>query len=271
MRGSIRRGVAVAGIVAMCVSATGINAVAATGPASITGTVRVGGTGAPVGDMAVELFDFEKQVVDPPFGNGRPFYAPTFVRSVHTASDGTYAFTALPAPNSYGYLVCFDPVFEYPYQPTCYLNQLGYDPFPDPLGFNQIPPGTTAIHVAAGHHASGIDANMVDLSVLNDQTAGAISGKVTQTLLGIPLRGVQVHALTPSGQIAGEGLTDGKGNYTVTYLPASATGYTMCFDGSSASGGISLGAYRSGCAASRIAVTAGATTQNVNATLAASP
>ena len=269
MHGRTKRSLAVLGIIAVVAAgANAMQAAAAPATASIAGTALVGGTGAPVGGLTVELYHFEKRVLYPPFGNGRPFYAPSYIESVQTAGDGTYAFTALPASDSRGYLVCFDPVFTFSYQPACYLNQVGYDPFPNPLGLVQVPPGTTPIHVAAGHRADGIDANMVDLAVLNEQTAGTVAGKVTQTLFGIPLRGVKVHAMTPSGQIAGEGLTDGAGNYTVGFLPA-GSGYTICFDGSSATGGVSLGAYKSACLPGKVTVTAGATTQNVNESLAA--
>jgi hypothetical protein len=155
----------------------------AVGTASITGTVREAGTGVPVGGVSVELFKEITRTLGPPFGNGKPFKTPGFVKSVQTGADGTYALTNLDASDAAGYWVCFN-TFGVPYEPQCYLDELGYNPFPNPLGLIDVPAHATRVQVAAGQHVARIDASLFDFAVLNPATAGTIAGKVTQTVLG---------------------------------------------------------------------------------------
>jgi hypothetical protein len=251
--------------------AVALGAIAAAGPASgagtasITGTVREAGTGTPVSGISVDLYRQVTRTLGPPFGNGKPFKTYGYVTSVPTGADGRYTLSGLAASDSVGYWVCFN-TFGFPYEPACYLDQLGYYPFPDPLGLVQLPSDANTVHVATGQHVTGIDASLVAPSALDPATAGAVAGRVTQTVFGLPLNHVRVTLFNPSGNVVTEALTGTNGTYGLIFVPA-GVGYRVCFNGSSARGGLSLGGYTSSCRAASVSVVAGATTANVNAQL----
>ena len=248
------------------VAGAGQAAGAATATASISGTVRVAGTGVPIAGLSVDLFKEVTRRLGPPFGNGKPFKAPGYVTSVLTAPDGTYTLSGLPASDASGYWVCFS-TFGFPYQPNCFLDELGYDPFPDPLGLFQIPQYAARVHVASGQHVTGVDAHLIDLTVLNASNAGTITGKVTQTVLGRPLNQVRVTVRDAAGTVATEAMTRPNGTYVLVFVPA-GPGYRVCFNGAGARGGVSLHGYTSRCRLVPVNVAAGAITPNVNAQLA---
>jgi hypothetical protein len=236
--------------------------------ASISGTVREAGTGAPVAGVSVDLYRQVTRTLDPPFGNGRPFKTPGYVTSVETAANGTYTLSGLAASDAVGYWVCFG-THGLAYQPACYLDELGYDPFPDPLGLVQLPAAATPVHVSAGQHVTRIDASLIDFSVFNSATTGTVAGQVTQTVFGRPLKQVRVTVYGPGGIVLTEAMTGANGSYQLVFVPAGA-GYHVCFDGSGAKGGLSLRGYTTSCRAASVAVVAGMTTANINAQLAGS-
>lgn len=253
------------------------------GTASISGTVLVAGTGAPLGGVGVDLI---RTMSVNAFGHVTK--GPGIVTSTTTAADGTYAFTGLPASDAKGYWVCFDDfLFPAPlggYADQCYQDVGPYGPFPDPFGFVQVPPNATTVQLGAGHHVSGIDANMVDPEVDNSETAGSIAGKVTQNAVGLSLKGVRIYAFDAAGDVVGEGLTNGGGAYQVNNVFASSAGYAVCADGSTGRKGLSLHAYGKKCfqaakwtggtvpaGAVLVPVTAGATTSGIDLTVAATP
>ena len=180
---------------------------------------------------------------------------PALVTFTYTSTSGTYAFTGLPASDHYW--VCFDTQFINgyttpappgplrAYQDNCYLNRPGFNPQPDLAGFYPWPPtpGSTPIQVANGQQVTGIDASLVNPAVTNPANAGSISGKVTQSMTGQPLRGATVVVFNPFGKVVGETLTGGQGKYTVTNVLAARFSYTVCVNGSAATGGTGLHGY----------------------------
>jgi hypothetical protein len=236
--------------------------------ASISGTVREAGTAAPVAGASVDLYREITRTLGPPFGNGKPFKTYGYVTSVQSGADGTYTLSGLPASDAAGYWVCFG-TFGIPYEPECYLDELGYNPFPNPLGLVDVPPNASRVHVGAGQHVGRIDASLVDFAVLNQATAGTIAGKVTQTVLGLPLKQVRVTVYNTSGRVVTEAMTAANGAYRLVFV-AAGPGYRVCFDGSGARGGVSLHGYVSRCRLVPVTVAPGTTTGNVNATLSGS-
>jgi hypothetical protein len=130
-----------------------------------------------------------------------------------------------------------------------------------------------AVRVSAGATTTGVNAQLT--------APGAIGGTVTSASGG-RLQNVRVKVLDRSGNHV-EVLTDAAGSYTVLGLPASTAGYTVCFDGSSASVGTGAAGYARQCyknvawngqdpppsGTTAVPVKAGATT-GINAQLAGS-
>jgi hypothetical protein len=226
----------------------------------ISGTVTAATGGAGVGQVNV-------QILDPSSG--------TIVGSAVTASGGAYSVKSLP-PSSTGYDVCFDASSATGgssttgYLSQCYQNQAwggGYAP---------VPSGALPVTTTAGGNHTGVNAAL--------QTAGAISGTVTAATGGGALSGANVYAFDPSTQmVVGSVSTDSSGAYTISGLPASTSGYDVCFDVSQASGGSSALGYASQCyantpwnggqsqlpsGATLVAVTAGSTHSGINAAVA---
>jgi hypothetical protein len=200
--------------------APGINAALASGGA-ITGTVTAATGGADLGSVRVDLFD----------SNG------FFVTTTNTSVAGTYDVVGL-TPSMAGYSVCFDATSATGgssatgYISQCYKNQ--------PWVVDTTPPaGATPVPVSAGATASSIDAAL--------SSGGGITGKVTATVGGAGLTGVLIDVVTSTGIFAGSATTGSSGSYSVTGLAPSTTGYTVCFDATSASGGTSTTGYGSQC------------------------
>ena len=172
-------------------------------------------------------------------------------------------------PSATDYSVCFDATnasgstSTSGYLDQCY-NNVAWDGFSDPTGT------ATVIPVTAGATAAGKNAALA--------SAGAISGKVTAVSGGSGLAGgvIYVYNTTVSAT------TDATGNYTVKGVPASASGYSVCFDATNATGGTSTTGYLDQCynnvawdgisgvpaGTTVVPVSAGATATGKNAALA---
>ncbi|MEO6885093.1 MAG: hypothetical protein ABI232_02245 [Jatrophihabitantaceae bacterium] len=244
---------------------------------SISGTVRVMGTGAPLAGIGVGLY--QREAVYGPGGD--LVYGPTYVTGTTTASDGTYTLTGLAASGTNGYWVCF--VGDDSFSGQCYQNAQGFYPFPDPLGLVQMPSDAKTVSVGTGQHVTGIDTEFIDPSATG---VGAISGKVTQNLLNLNLlkfnlAQVKVTAFNAAGVEVEHVLTTKTGTYLVSNLPVSHAGYAICFSPASAKGGITLTGFHGQCfanapwagfgpvalGATAVPVTADATTSGVDVVL----
>jgi hypothetical protein len=215
-------------------------AVASAAPtASISGTVRVAGTGQPAPDVAVLVVRLATVG-----GPGGPVQGPVPVASATTAADGTYRVGGLAPSGAAGYWVCFDPGFLSSFEGQCWVNQPGFVDLPNPFGFVQVPPGSARVVLATGQRADAVDASLVDR---DDATAtGAIAGMVVDATLRHPLRNVRVTAWDAADQDVSNDVTGTDGTYRLDHLYASA-GYRVCFDGSSARGGFTLHAFDRRC------------------------
>jgi len=74
-----------------------------------------------------------------------------------------------------------------------------------------------------------------------------VAGTVTASSGGGGVAGVNVDVYDGSGNFVAQVSTDGSGDYSVTGLLPSATGYTVCFDASAATGGSSTTGCQSQC------------------------
>lgn len=248
--------------------------------ASISGTVRFAGTGDPVAGAWVGVARLERS-----YGlTGRPVMVPMFFTSTTSDVAGHYTVAGLPASDATGYWVCFTiPEFPPTYEGQCYANQPGLGILPNPLGWLDFPLMSNNVRLKAGQHISDIDAalyyNLLG-SVPNPR--GTVAGKVTDGL-GLPLRFVKITAWNSAGRIVGNAATDSKGTYRLGWLPTGS--YKLCFDGSNATGGVTLHAFKSRCyttaawaghevtppvGARPVSVTDGVTTAGINAKLPAS-
>jgi hypothetical protein len=97
-----------------------------------------------------------------------------------------------------------------------------------------VPASKAAQAVAPGHPRS-------------PAATGAISGTVTNATTGNGVTGVSVEVLDSSGTLITSTSTSTSGAYTISGLTPSTTGYTVCFQASSASGGGSSDGYQSQC------------------------
>ena len=147
------------------------------------------------------------------------------VGEVVTGEDGRYRVSGLAASTSYR--VCFDGSYAGggP-SATGYLNEC-YDNVPWPSG--DVPAGADSVAVAAGARTSGISASLAD--------AGAISGRVTATATGHGITDVEVDVYDSSDNLVASAYTQSSGQYRLTGLAANASGYAVCFNAYSASGG----------------------------------
>jgi len=140
-----------------------------------------------------------------------------------TAADGSYTVAGM-IPASAGYTVCFEaPSFvtggpsNTGYQNQCYKS----------ISWNGVSPpsvGTMPVRLTAGSTTTGIDAILA--------TGGAISGVVTAPS-GAGISNAYLQVYDAAGHLLNDktnnGETDANGNYTVTGLPASTSGYVVCF------------------------------------------
>jgi hypothetical protein len=232
---------------------TTVNA-ALQGVGSIAGKVTASDTGKGIPNVSVDIFDGSHDLFT----------------SAATGSDGTYTVTGLPK-SAAGYTVCFDgstsPTATR-YASQCYKNA------PWTRG-TSLPSGVTAVPVAVGRTATGIS------TVL--PVAGSIAGTVTAAVGGGGVSGVAVDVYDQAGALLASAATGTMGGYTVTGLTPLATGYTVCFDATSGTGGSSRTGYASQCyknvtwspatsppaGTTPVPVTAGKTASGVSAALAA--
>jgi 5-hydroxyisourate hydrolase-like protein (transthyretin family) len=185
-----------------------------------------------------------------------------------TDIDGTYIIRGLMSGT---YSVCFD-ASDAGGGPssTGYLDQC----FDNAPWDGQSNPTGATFTVTAGATASGKSAAL--------SAAGAIAGTVTATSGGAPVSGVSVAVWTAAGdQQLGGAQTADDGTYQVSGLPASATGYVVCFGTSDIH--TPPAGYLAECyndvawdqsgplpdSPNLVAVTGGATTANIDAALAA--
>jgi len=151
---------------------------------SIAGTVTAAATGAPLANVAIEVFA----------ATG------SWVARVTTNASGDYAVTGLATD-------------------TCYVRTSNGFPYLDEL-YNDVPcaggncPVTagTGVSVTAGATAANINFALT--------LGGTITGGVTDAGSGAPLANVHVQAYDASGSSAGSGVTtNASGVYVVTGLP----------------------------------------------------
>jgi hypothetical protein len=248
--------------------------------ASISGTVRLAGTGDPAADVQVSVARLETSYDF----IGRPVKVPMFFAGTTSDPDGHYTVSGLPASDSTGYWVCFIvPGFPPTYEPECYANQGGLGLFPNPFGWLDFPDTSNNVRLKAGQHIADIDAALFPPILGPVQgPRGAVTGKVTDAF-GLPLRFVKITAWNSANRIVGNAATDTKGTYRLEHLLTGS--YKLCFDGSNATGGVTLRAFKSRCYATAawvghevapaigarpVSVTDGATTAGINTKLAAS-
>jgi hypothetical protein len=228
--------------VALGDTTTGINASLPRGGA-IAGTVTEGGASQPgLGDVWVTVSSSTSGTY----------------RAASTSAGGSYTITGLVAADDYQ--VCFSASGATGGSAgVMYVDQC-YD--------NQPTSGTpTPVAVTAGVTRGGVDASLAH--------GGAISGTVTDAGAGHGLANVQVSVFTPLGGTSGSATTADDGSYTVPGLVA-ADDYQVCFWASNATGGSSdATGYLDQCYDNQpmsgtptpVAVTAGATTSDINVAL----
>jgi hypothetical protein len=180
---------------------SGINAALAAAGA-ISGTVTAA-SGGGLGGVLIDVYDD----------------AGHLAATASTGSSGGYLVSGLGSSPT-GYTVCFDATdaaggpSQTGYQSQCYLN-VAWAPGSSPSA------GTTPVPVSSGKITIKIRAALA--------AAGAISGTVTSASGG-GLSGVLADVYSGTGSYAGQAVTAGSGSYLIPGLPASATGYTVCFD-----------------------------------------
>lgn len=227
-------------------------------PGSISGTVREAGTGTPLAGIDVTIVQRQTVVVF-----GRKTTATVPIAYGVTGDDGTYTVGGL-APDP-GYYVCFsEGFFGFPHEGACYLDAEFFDPLPNPFGWVQVGQDSARVRLTAGQHVTRIDDQ---LRIFPFEQYGFVTGTVTQRFVGSALRGVRVTAYDATGTVVDEALTLAGGKYELYGLLTGA--YRICFDGSGASGGVTLKAYGRACYPAPVHVTAQTTTPNINATLTA--
>lgn len=93
-----------------------------------------------------------------------------------------------------------------------------------------LPSGTTPVPVTAGNVHSGIDAGLT--------RAASIAGTVTAAATHKPVQSAFVMAYDAAGRSVGlPAVTDAAGAFKISALPASSTGYAVCVNATSATGG----------------------------------
>ena len=196
---------------------------ALTAGSAVSGTVGDASTSGGLGSVVVRAFDNSGD----------------FLTSAPTGSSGSYTLTGLAASTA-GDTVCFDPTNTLggPYGGQCYKNVPWTPPVAAWTNGNPAT-GSTAVPLTAGVTATGINA------ALSAQTHQGISGKVTAAAGGAGLGGVVVQAFDSGGTPVGSAATASDGTYSIELVP-SATGYTVCFDGTAGTGA-SAGGYLGQC------------------------
>jgi 5-hydroxyisourate hydrolase-like protein (transthyretin family) len=211
-------------------------ALAPAAPGSVGGTVTDAGTGLPLADVTVSVWD-----------EGESLLA-----SATTAANGSYLVEGVSAgtrfvrtANTLGYAnELYD---DLPCEPSCSVTS------------------GTPVSVTSGSTASGIDFGLARI-------VGSIAGRVTGH--AGPLAGVTVRAFDAAGQPAASQSTGADGSYLISVPPGSyfvatsnSEGYEdELFDNLPCPGGVCV--VTSGTA---VSVTAGATTSGVDFALAPAP
>jgi hypothetical protein len=205
--------------VALDQAVTGINAaLAAAG--GISGTVTAASGGGTVANVTVRVFDSANRDL----------------AESQTSAAGTYSIVGLE-PSATGYSVCFDATAATGGGSTTGYASQCYNNVPWTGGFLPAS-GATPVPVSSGTTATGIDAPLA--------AAGAIAGAVTAPGGG-GLGNVLVDVTDSAGNFVAQLSTDSSGDYSANGLAATATGYTVCFDATSATGGSSTTGYSSQC------------------------
>ena len=212
---SVTAGATTSGINASLVNAGGLS-----------GTVTSGGQ--PVGDVTVLVYSVASG------------YLATGYSTVTTASNGTYTVKGLK-PGVLQYRVCFDTTVasggpsSTGYTDQCWNNK-PWDGFSSPT--------STKVTVTGSALTPGINASLT--------VGGQITGHVTSAAGGTAVGNVNVYVVPISDLSVSTGfasaVTAADGSYTVKRLPASSTGYAVCFDPSAATGGGSTTGYLDQCA-----------------------
>jgi hypothetical protein len=277
-----RRLSAVAAVAALAATAFGVfSAPGATAAVttSISGTVRSAPAGFAFGDITV-------MVLKPTPSGGQ------LVGSALSGSDGKYVVTGLTVSGPAGYIVCFTPGPTNAFISTCYANSGTFTPFPNGTGvYYDYPAGSAPVVVSAAHPAAKNIDGFIYPSFDPFTQYGSVSGKVTD-LFGAPLSFVKVWAINAAGTKVDTTVTSKQGAYTLAHAPippfggGSSAPFVICFDGSSASGGFTLGAFGKRCyknvtwssvdsappaTSTTVTVVPNATTTGINIKLPATP
>jgi hypothetical protein len=187
----------------------------------ISGTVTALSGGAGLSGVSVDVYDANNNVVG----------------TTTTASTGAYSLSGLNTTST-GDSVCFDATgatggfSKSGYVSECFKG-VHWNPFQ-----GSPPRGTSPVRVRSGF-TSTVDAVLEDL--------GAIAGRVTAAGGSEGLAGVSVAVLDSSGSSIGTATTGPRGSYRISGLTPTPSGYMLCFNGSSATGGPSTIGYASQC------------------------
>lgn len=219
-----------------------VPAARAAGTASISGTATDAVTGQPVSGLDVILL--ENMLHYPP--GGPPVLAPGAVTYTVTDTNGHYSLTGLAASDSTGYWVCFGN-FTGPaaiYAGQCYDNQLGFSPYPDPVGFFDMPNTAKTIVLGDGQSVTGIDAQMTlyPPPVPSYFIFGDVLGRDTQE----NLVGVQVEAFSsPTATVPVLTRSNTTGGFGLRLM--SAGSYLVCFDAAGVTSPTAVNGYLDQC------------------------
>jgi hypothetical protein len=212
-------------------AASAASAAATASPTSIAGTVTVASSGAPLAGAEVTVWNTAGNIAS---GDGT---GANFVGDTTSGADGTYSVGGLTSATNY--FVCLDAINldvsgPVQYQNQCYRNLPWGGPFPGGFGDIQFPTGMTL--VPAG--SSAVNVALVD--------SVSVSGTVTSQVGGVPLNGVGVYVFGKDGKLLSSQPTS-NGSYSVPGATVSDAPYSVCFDGSTGTGGPSTAGYGSEC------------------------
>ena len=193
--------------------------------AGVAGTVTAAAGGAGLANVHVRAYTFDG-------------FNYTISKTATTAADGTFAINGL-APNV-PVRICFEAgsasggTSTTGYESQCYSNQ--------PWQGDDVPGASTVINPLAGQVTASVNAALV--------AGSRITGRVTDGASnGVAGVAVLVYTIA-NGELAtnlGNAVTDASGNYVVSGLQPSASGYNVCLDSRQAHGGNSTTGYLGEC------------------------